>query len=248
MPVSSELLNDEWVAKYRVGDARVNTEILMALAEKSERFTPRDIPTLSELMDKHSGTAPIQPTSTLVIEQGEVEKATAELHLQQLTYDFQVWRVYDSKMKSYTGAVQLHKMNWRLKAHEENKAAVDHFLKKQLQHHPQPQARYSTTKDQGGVSNDFNCSCVMLFPFACCLQAREPTHLFSQFMSKPRLTIPMALRKGRDAVPWSSYWQRSITFRSRSWREYIGLQMKLKAKVQGARRSYVCSYNNRLRL
>ena len=50
MPISSYTLKAQWLDKFREADAKVTTEISMALAEKAEKFHVRDIPSLNATM------------------------------------------------------------------------------------------------------------------------------------------------------------------------------------------------------
>jgi tRNA nucleotidyltransferase/poly(A) polymerase len=101
----------------------------MALAEKSSSFTVRQIGTLSDLMDGHSRTTPVT-SQAISIESGKIEEATWELNMNQMKYDLQAFLVFKAKMEHFFSAVKHIKLDWKMKAYEENSKAVEKFVMK----------------------------------------------------------------------------------------------------------------------
>jgi hypothetical protein len=56
MPIEDATLKSGFLDKVANSDPKVITELLLALAEKTEKFTPRDIGTLYDLMQAHQGS------------------------------------------------------------------------------------------------------------------------------------------------------------------------------------------------
>ena len=112
-----------------MGDSKIVTELAMALVEKNEKFTIRDIPTLSEIMDAHNTVAPLATEpSKMVIEKGELEKSTYELNMKQMAYDLQAWKVFAGKMSDHYSAMAHMKLDWHMTAWKENMEAVSHYF------------------------------------------------------------------------------------------------------------------------
>jgi hypothetical protein len=128
MPISEDILEAKWLAKFAEADAKVTSELAMALAEKSEKFMVHDIATLAEIMNSHSKVSPIMAPLKMVVEKSELEKSTFELNMKQMEYDLQAWRVLDQKLSSYVTAVAAVKTDWRLNAWKENLEIAQNFF------------------------------------------------------------------------------------------------------------------------
>lgn len=128
MPLSSATLQAEFLDKVAVSDPKVISELQLAMTEKVDKFHPRMIGTLNALMDAHSGKAPITEGAMMQIEKGQIEKSTFELHMKQLEYDLQTFKVFDSKMNNFFTARDHILRQWKLDALTENRKAVDHYM------------------------------------------------------------------------------------------------------------------------
>lgn len=127
LPLTDEVLQERWLGLYAGGDTKVMTELQLALAEKNCGFVPRDLPTLNELMEAHVGGGPGAAPAVLSIEQAQIDKASYDLTLRQMQYDLQAFKVWKGKMHNFRSTVDHIKLQWRLKAYESNKIAVEHF-------------------------------------------------------------------------------------------------------------------------
>ena len=119
-----------WVSRFAKADSKIVTEITMVTSERSDRFTVRDIPTLVELMDAHAGSAPLASHAGLMIEKGELEQSTFDLHMKQMAYDLQAWKVYNGKLNDHYSAVTYTRSTWHLDAYNENAKAVTNLFDK----------------------------------------------------------------------------------------------------------------------
>jgi hypothetical protein len=128
LPISETVLEDKWLSKFASGDSKVTSELAMALADKADKFVVRDIPTLAEIMDTHSGVAPVAAPFQMQVDKSELERSMFDLNLKQLEYDLQAWKVLDTKLGNYSSTVSALKTDWRLGAWKENlDAAATYF-------------------------------------------------------------------------------------------------------------------------
>ena len=129
LPITDAVMKVKWLDKFEQADAKVTSELAMAIADKNERFTLRDIPTLAEIMDTHSGDTPVAEPCKMSVDKAELERSTFELNMKQLEYDLQAWRVLDSKLSNYVGAMNTMKTDWRLNAWKDNMDVAKNYLK-----------------------------------------------------------------------------------------------------------------------
>lgn len=77
VPISDEVMQEQFIDKFRNADTRIEMEIQMANTERAANFAPRSIPTLAEIMDTHSGNLPACDVPTMSIEASAVEEPTS---------------------------------------------------------------------------------------------------------------------------------------------------------------------------
>jgi len=128
MPIPSDVLNSSFLDRISNSDTKVITELQLALAERADKFHPRDIPSLHDVMEAHTGRAPVGAGTQMIIEKTQIEKSTFDLHMKQLEFDFQSWKVFDNKMANFFSARSHIQRQWKLDALTENKAAVKQYI------------------------------------------------------------------------------------------------------------------------
>ena len=135
------LIPQAWVR----GDVKVEMEVATALAEKSDAFQLRDLPTLAALMDqKAPGTNPQIATNELALQRDSqlLEENSLSLLLQQCEVDCKAWRIYQSKLANYNKAIYSKKMEWSLQRHTHSQRAAEDYMRNncKLLHFSRPDA------------------------------------------------------------------------------------------------------------
>ena len=103
-------------------------EIASALSEKSSEFRPRDIATLSSLIDSFNREKPVPQTTDLTMGIHTLERDAFDLLMKQLVYDSKAWDVFFAKIGDYEAAVTHTKQTWKQKAKEASKNAAQSFF------------------------------------------------------------------------------------------------------------------------
>ena len=104
----------------------------VALAEKSDKFSIRDIGVMTELMDSHcgksgGGVGAGVIKQTIEVEKTQLEKSQFELALNQLKYDRAAILVFKNKISNHFAAIALKKNAWKLDVHRDSMKAVEHL-------------------------------------------------------------------------------------------------------------------------
>jgi hypothetical protein len=128
VPISDEMIQEGWISRFNDADPAVFTEVSMALHERSDSFTVRSCSTLAALIESHMKVMPVQASSSVSVSSSSVEAAMFELHMSQIQYDLQACRVFKTKMSTFFGALNHVKLDWKLKAFKENRAAVESYI------------------------------------------------------------------------------------------------------------------------
>ena len=123
-PVPDEVIAMAWYENCASADSNVFGELQMANSEQQGRFKVTDILTLQEIMDAHTGSRPITTSVQMTVQSSAIEESSFKLNMTQMEYDFQAWKVFDSKMDSLQTAIAHTKLQWRLQARAENEEAV----------------------------------------------------------------------------------------------------------------------------
>ena len=126
LPVATEILEEQWVAKYRTGDSDVILEVQSAIMNRN-CGNVRDIGTIQLIMNNHAGATPISSSATAV-QVTELQTHTFELKVKQLLYDAQALRVARSKRSSWESQVYHAKLQYRVQAYQECLKAARHFI------------------------------------------------------------------------------------------------------------------------
>ena len=128
LPIADDVLYNGFIKKFADADPKVTSEVTMACSEKNDKFTPGDLGTLNDLMQQHRGAAPVQPNIKMTISQQKVEEAQFDFIVNQVSYDFQAFKVLDSKLANFHSAREHIKRTWKIQAHRENLDAATVFL------------------------------------------------------------------------------------------------------------------------
>ena len=64
----------------------------------------------------------------MTVKSSAIEESSFKLNMTQMEYDFQAWKVFDSKMDSLQTPIAHTKLQWRLQARAENEEAVKKWM------------------------------------------------------------------------------------------------------------------------
>lgn len=87
-----------------------------------------DIGTLRTLIESHKASTPIQAPAAMLVENEKIERASFDLVVKQMKFDFQAWRVLSSKMDNYTNYIGHLKLQWRIDVLKEHTACAQTLL------------------------------------------------------------------------------------------------------------------------
>ena len=125
MPISMEVLQSDWVDKYRSGDSDVVLEVQSAIMNKN-RLNVRDIGSVQAIMNSHA--APFGGNNSVAVQMSELQASTFELKMKQMQYDVQALRVAKAKRASWETQVYHAKLQYRVQAYQESTKAAEHFI------------------------------------------------------------------------------------------------------------------------
>ncbi|CAK9032260.1 unnamed protein product [Durusdinium trenchii] len=127
IPVDGELLEKEWVNKWRMGEPGVCLEVESALLNKPVYTDPRDIQSIRSLMQQHSANVPLPSVPAVAMEQLQAD--TFDIKVRQIQYDLQAIRVARAKRQTWESQVYHAKLEYKMKMWEHSEKAAAHYLK-----------------------------------------------------------------------------------------------------------------------
>ncbi|CAE7275539.1 unnamed protein product [Symbiodinium sp. CCMP2592] len=132
------LLAEKWMSRVRKGDGVIEMELCTALRNKTETFGPRDIPSLSKLIDQCSNkSAGLAADSTATAESldlaaRDLAKKQFECLLSETKHDQQVFEIYLQNRANHTVNVQGIAVQYQKKLSDEARAAVEKWWDKHV--------------------------------------------------------------------------------------------------------------------
>jgi hypothetical protein len=132
MPIPEDVVQAKFFDKIIEGDPMIELAISSALAEKDEKFQPRDLAPLKLIMEEHCGktglvVAGVSPAA-LDLQTSAIERDTFELLMKKLQYDTQAYKVWVGKNQNYELAVQSQRLDWARSARAHNLEAAGAFV------------------------------------------------------------------------------------------------------------------------
>ena len=137
MPISHEVLWERFYSKAIKGDPQLELELTSALADKDDKFLPRDMGTLRRIMEEHCGRtgvtlAAVTTAGMLDSQNAAIEKDTFDLMMKKMAYDVQAYKVWLGKLNNYEHAVQAQKLDWARQARTQNSEAASAFISQNM--------------------------------------------------------------------------------------------------------------------
>ncbi|OLP74068.1 hypothetical protein AK812_SmicGene46500 [Symbiodinium microadriaticum] len=132
------LLAEKWMTRVQKGDAIIDMELSTALRNKAENFGPRDIPSLSKLIDQCSSkSAGLAADSTATAESldlaaRDLAKKQFECLVSETKHDQQVFEIYLQNRTNHTVNVQGIAVQYQKKLSDEARAAVESWWEKHV--------------------------------------------------------------------------------------------------------------------
>jgi hypothetical protein len=124
------VLETELLQRWVKGEPQVCQEVVQCLQERSERFTPRDLPCLAGLLDgfQASGQADSLGGAALALESSSLETSQWLLLMQQVQFDCRCFAVFRGKLRDHATRMQAVRLQWRARALSANRTAVHSWL------------------------------------------------------------------------------------------------------------------------
>ena len=132
VPITDDILQEQFVRLYIENDPQVHLEISSVLASRGDDFKPQDLQVLKVLMDSHCAprNIPIIDAMTkLKDSQDAIVEQEFQLIMNQLIHDRDAWRVHTHTLGNYAASVSKLKHDWNIKRHEQSGKAADAFIK-----------------------------------------------------------------------------------------------------------------------
>ena len=132
VPITDDILQEQFVRLYIENDPQVHLEISSVLASRGDDFKPQHLQVLQVLMDSHCApkNIPIFDAMTKLKEgQDAIVEQEFNLIMNQLCYDRDAWRVHRHTLSNYAASVSKLKHDWNIKRHEQSGKAADAFIK-----------------------------------------------------------------------------------------------------------------------
>ena len=132
VPITDDILQEQFVRLYIENDPQVHLEISSALASRGDDFKPEDLQVLKVLMDNHCApqNIPIITAMTkLKDSQNSIVEQEFQLLMNQLIHDRDAWRVHRDTLSNYAASVRKLKHDWNIKRHDQSGKAADAFIK-----------------------------------------------------------------------------------------------------------------------
>ena len=193
-PVRAEVVKDKWLNAWASGSDRIQSEVKVALMDKSDLFSPKDLLTLKDIVDEHVfAAAPIgsNPATLAPIVRDEFD-----FILKQIRYDDKVHHVWTEKLKTFESTCHHAVNDWRLenhnKAHQNTLAFMDTCVKLttwEATIDDQLRNLVAYKRDLGRrlgcQASDITCACIM--------NAIAPSMIYQKNMEKMIQVISWAL-------------------------------------------------------
>ena len=132
VPITDDILQEQFVRLYIENDPQVHLEISSVLASRGDDFKPQDLQVLKVLMDSHCAPQNIPiiaAMTTLKDSQASIVEQEFQLIMNQLIHDRDAWRVHTHTLGNYAASVSKLKHDWNIKRHEQSGKAADAFIK-----------------------------------------------------------------------------------------------------------------------
>lgn len=133
-PVSDDAVQ-AWLLRWAEGDASLDMEIKSAMLSHDTKFQPKDLPSLSQILQEQSlsvagNTQVLVCNERVRMHATELEESTWQLVQKQITYDKEAFQCYMAKRGNVERAVYHKRMEWKVQCHRASQAAAESWMDK----------------------------------------------------------------------------------------------------------------------
>ena len=128
---------DAWLTDWLEGDAGLDMELRSVILQRDDKFHPKDLPSLRDLLEKHVGRAHgsnhVQQCSEKVrVQATELEETMFELVKKQVAYDKDAFLCHLSRLSNVEKAIYHKKLEWKMQSHRQSQQAVEHWWERNV--------------------------------------------------------------------------------------------------------------------